>query len=41
MEPEIVTVSVRLPRVTKDDCQAAIDAMEEICDAYELPDDAR
>jgi len=41
MQPEIVTVSVRLHRVTKDDCQAAIDAMESIFDEYEIPDNVR
>jgi hypothetical protein len=41
MEPDVITVSVRLRRVTKEDCQAAIDAMESIFDEYELADDAR
>jgi len=41
MQPETVTVSVRLHRVTKDDCQAAIDAIESIFDEYEVPDNAR
>ena len=36
-----ITISVKLPRVNRDDAQAALDAMEEIFDDYELPDDAR
>lgn len=41
MEPDLIRVSVKLPRVTKDDSQAALDAMEDIFDDYELPDDKR
>jgi hypothetical protein len=41
MNPEIVTISVRLPRVSKDDAQAAVDAIESIFDEYEVSDTAR
>jgi hypothetical protein len=38
---EIVNVSVRLHRVTKDDAQNALDAMQDIFDEYEIPDETR
>ena len=38
---ETVNVSVRLRRVTKDEAQAALDAMEDIFDEYDLPDETR
>lgn len=34
-------VSVRLQNVTKDDAQNALDAMEDIFDDYNLPDEIR
>jgi len=41
MQHDLVTVTVRLKRVTKDDAQAAVDSMEGIFDEYELPDETR
>jgi hypothetical protein len=34
---EMVNLSVCLRRVTKDDAQAALDAMEDILDEYDFP----
>jgi len=33
--------NVRLRRVTKDEAQAALDAMEDIFDEFDLPDETR
>lgn len=38
---ETINVSVRLRRVTKDDSQNAVDAMQDIFDEYEIPDETR
>jgi hypothetical protein len=41
MNSDFVTITVKLPRVSKDEAQAAVEAMECVFDEYELPDDAR
>ena len=38
---DYTTISVRLRRVKKDDAQSAVDAMEDIFDEYEIPDETR
>ena len=38
---DTITVSVRLCRVTKDDAQLALNAIEDIFDEYEVPDETR
>jgi hypothetical protein len=38
---DYINVSVRLRRVTKDDAQNALDAMEDIFDKYDIPDETR
>lgn len=38
---DTIELSVRLIRVTKDDGQKALDAMEEIFDEYNIPDETR
>ena len=38
---DYVNISVRLRSVTKDDAQRALDAMEDVFDKYDIPDETR